>query len=166
MNRLSFFANVRSDRDFRATSGLSKDEFYQLEATFSSYYSPNALEGIPEGFGRETVFQQADEALFFLLYHHKTAVTYDVLALNFGISRAAAHTTVASLKPILKQVLHDLGVLPKRIFQTQAEVDEYFLGVASLSIDATEMPTQRPGNQQEQEDRYSKKNISTALRIP
>ena len=165
MKRLSFFTNVHSDRDFRATTGLSKDEFYQLKRIFAAYYSPNALEGIPEGFGRETVFQQADEALFFLLYYHKTAVTYDVLALNFGVSRAAAHTTVASLKPILKQVLHHLGMLPKRIFQTQAEVDDYFAGVADLSIDATEMPTQGPANEQEQEARYSKKNINIASRI-
>jgi hypothetical protein len=162
MNRLSFFANVKSERDFKATTGLSKDEFCQLNDAFSSYYLPNTLEGIPEGFGRETVFQKSDEALFFLLYHHKTAVTYDVLGLNFGISRAAAHTTVASLKPILKQVLHNLDVLPKRVFQTQVEVDDYFSGVPDLSIDATEMPTQRPVNQEEQEARYSKKNISTA----
>ena len=161
IKRLSFFANAQSDRDFRATTGLSKDEFHQLEAAFSPYYSPNALLGIPAGFGRETVFQQADEALFFLLYSHKTAVTYDVLGLNFGISRAAAHTTVASLKPILKQVLHDLGTLPKRIFKTQQEVDAYFTGVTDLSIDATEIPTQRPQDQHEQEARYSKKNIST-----
>ena len=165
MKRLSFFANVKSDRDFKSTTGLSKDEFDQLNRAFSAYYSPNTLEGIPEGFGRETVFQQSDEALFFLLYHHKTAVTYDVLGLNFGISRAAAHTTVASLKPVLKQVLHQLEVLPKRVFQSQAEVDDYFLGVADLSIDATKMPTQRLGNQQEQAARYSKKNISTASRI-
>ena len=123
----------------------------------SFFHSPNSLEGIPEGFGRQTVFQQSNEALFFLLYHHKTAVTYDVLGLNFGISRAAAYTTVASLKPILKQVLHQLSALPKRLFQTQTEVDDYFLGVADLSIDATEIPTQRPGNQQEQEAHYSKK---------
>ena len=87
-----------------------------------------------------------------------------MLGLNFGISRAAAHTTVASLKPDLKQVLHQLEVLPKRVYQSQVEVDDYFLGVADLSIDATEMPTQRPVNQQEQAARYSKKNISTALR--
>ena len=148
MKRLSFFADAKSDRDFRATTGLSKDEFDQLNMVFSAYYSPNSLEDIPEGFGRQTVFQQSNEALFFLLYHHKTAVTYDVLGLNFGISRAAAYTTVASLKPILKQVLHQLSALPKRLFQTQTEVDDYFLGVADLSIDATEMLTQRPGNQQ------------------
>jgi hypothetical protein len=165
MERLSFFANVKSDRDFKSTTGLSKDEFDYLNTIFSAYYSPNTLEGIPEGFGRETVFQQSDEALFFLLYYHKTAVTYDVLGLNFGISRAAAHKTVAALKPVLKQVLHHEDVLPKRIFQTQAEVDAYFADVADLSIDATEMPTQRPGNQQEQESRYSKKNSSTASKI-
>ena len=95
MKRLIFFSNVKSDRDFSATTGLKKEEFYHLNAVFSTYYSPNSLEGILEGFGRQTVFQQSDEALFFLLYQHKTAVTYDVLGLNFGISRAAAHTTTA-----------------------------------------------------------------------
>jgi len=87
------------------------------------------------------------------------------LALNFGISRAAAHTTVASLKPILRQILHQLNLLPKRLFQTQAELDDYFSEVGDLSIDATEMPTQRPSNQAEQEARFSKKNISTASKI-
>lgn len=165
MERTSFFSNVKSDRDFRSTTGLSKEEFYALHKRFSTLYAPNNLAGIPEGFGRQSAFQCADEALFFLLYHHKTAVTFDVLALNFGLSRAAAHTLIAAFKAILKRVLADMGTLPKRILKTQEEVDAYFNGVAELCIDATEIPTQRPVNQKEQEARYSKKNISTASRI-
>ena len=159
--RISIFSNTKSDRDFRATTGLSKEEFNRLSDKFSCYYTPTVLSGFPNGFGNNSIFQNPKEALFFLLYHYKVATTYDVLAISFGIGRATAHNTITSLNPILKKVLEDEKVLPKRIFSNAKDFESYFLNVPDILIDATESPTQRPDNEDEQKDRYSKKNIST-----
>jgi Helix-turn-helix of DDE superfamily endonuclease len=164
--RISIFANVKSDRQYKATTGLSEEEFNELSAKFSNHYTPYVLINIPEGFGQENIFQDPSEALFFLLYHHKTAVTYDVLAVNFGIGRSTAHNSITFFKQILKLVLTNEGVLPKRLFSDAEELKVYFAGVPDLLVDATETPTQRPDNHKEQEERYSKKNISTVSKTP
>jgi hypothetical protein len=116
MNRISIFNNLKSDRDYRTTTGLTKDEFDELSEKFVHYYPPTVLVGFPQGFGNNSIFQNPSEALFFLLYHHKVAVTYDVLALSFGIGRATAHNAITQLKPILKSILSDKNALPKRLF--------------------------------------------------
>jgi hypothetical protein len=164
--RISIFTNVKTDRQFKSTTGLSKEEFNELSEKFGHYYTPYVLVDIPEGFGNENVFQDPSEALFFLLYHHKTTVTYDVLGINFGIGRSTAHDSVAFFKQILKLVLGNEGALPKRLFADAEELEAYFSDVPDLLVDATETPTQRPDNQEEQEERYSKKNISTASKTP
>ncbi|MFN3378071.1 MAG: transposase family protein [Runella zeae] len=78
---------------------------------------------------------------FFLLYHYKVATTYDVLAISFGIGRATAHNTITLLNPILKKVLEDDKVLPKRMFSNTKDFESYFLNVPGILIDATESPT-------------------------
>jgi hypothetical protein len=164
--QISIFDNVKTDRDYRSTTGLSLTEFKELSSLFSCYYRPSILVGFPAGFGHNSIFQNPSEALFFLLYHHKVAVTYDVLALSFGMGRATAHTAIKALKPILKLVLGEQKSLPARLFSTAQDLEAYFSSVGDLMLDATETPTQRPNNEQEQADRYSKKNISTVSRIP
>ena len=165
-DRISIFANLKSDRQYKATTGLSKEEFNELAGKFSQYYTPYVLVDIPEGFGNDNIFQNPSEALFFLLYYHKTAVTYDVLAINFGIGRSTAHNSIAFFKQVLKQVLLTEGALPKRLFSDATALETYFSTVSDLLIDATETPTQRLDSKEEQEARYSKKNINTASKIP
>lgn len=162
--RTSIFKNVQSDRDFSSSTGLRKDEFYSLAEKFSLYYRPTILAGFPEGFGNDSIFQNASEALYFLLYSYKTGLTYDVLGINFGMSRSAAHSSEKMLKRVLKSVLRDEGVLPKRLFSSVSELEDYFQDVDELLIDATEIPSQRPGNEEEQKERYSKKNINIAIK--
>lgn len=137
-----------------------------MSEKFSFYYRPTVLVGFPEGFGNNSVFQNADEALYFLLYSHKTGLTYDVLGINFGMSRSAAHATEKMLKPLLKSVLGEEKALPRRLFSSVNEMEDYFKGVDALLIDATEIPTQRPVDEDQQKERYSKKNISTVIKAP
>lgn len=164
--RVSFFVNASSDRSYRASTGLSKKDFIDLAEKFSHYYKPTILVGYPEGFGNESIFQNPSEALYFLLYAHKTSLSYDVLGLNFGMSRSAAHQAEIKLKPILKSILRDEGALPKRLFENVEEMEAYFDGVEALLIDATEIPMHRPDNEDTQKERYSKKNISTVVKTP
>ena len=121
--RISVFDNIKSDWDYRATTGLSKDEFKILSEKFNRYCAPSILVGFPQGFGNDSIFQNPSEALFFLLYHNKVSVTYDVLGLNFGIARATAHNAIAQLKPILKAILTDESALPRRLFLTAEKIE-------------------------------------------
>lgn len=162
--RTSIFKNVKTDRGFSASTGLNQAEFNALAEKFSLYYRPTVLVGFPEGFGNDSIFTDSNEALFFLLYAHKTGLSYDVLGINFGMSRATAHSTEKLLKRVLKSVLRDVGVLPKRLFSSVTEMEAYFEEVDELVIDATEIPSQRPQNEKEQRERYSKKNINTVTK--
>jgi hypothetical protein len=155
--RISIFSNVKSDRQFKATTGLSKLEFNELSTSFSNHYAPSTLAGFPEGFGNDSAFQDPSEALFFVLYHHKVNCTYDVLALSFGIARVTAHNCVSFFKKILKKTLESESVMPKRTFSSVSQIETYLSGVEEIFIDATESPAERPQNEDKQEQMYSKK---------
>lgn len=155
--RVSIFSNVKSDRQFRATTGLSKLEFSELSTSFSNHFTPTTLTDFPEGFGNDSTFQDPSEALFFVLYHHKVNCTYDVLALSFGIARVSAHNCISLFKVLLRKTLESESVMPKRIFSSTSEMETYLAGVEEIFIDATESPSERPQNEHKQEQMYSKK---------
>ena len=142
--RISIFSNVKSDRQFRATTGLSKLEFNELSTSFFNHYTPSILTDFPEGFGNNSTFQDPGEALFFVLYHHKVNCTYDVLGLSFGIARVTAHNCVSFFKKILKKTLESESVMPMRIFSGVSEMESYLSGVEEIFIDSTESPAERP----------------------
>lgn len=159
--RISIFANAKTERVYKASTGLSISEFNELALDVASYYDPILPQDVIEPYGTASSIEDAKELLFLVLYHHKTAVTYDVLGLSFGISNGVAFNYVQLGKQILKTVLTQKDCIPKRLFTNKAEFDAYFQDTAELRIDATECPTQRPVNQVDQEARYtSKKNIT------
>jgi len=55
--------------------------------------------------------------------------------------------------------LQQQQVIAKRLFAGQKDFEQTFAGVRDLFIDATEIPIERPDNQELQRNRYSgKKN--------
>jgi hypothetical protein len=64
-------------------------------------------------------------------------------------------------KSILKTVLQDEGVLPERSFENWQQLEEALKNVPLLRIDATERPTQRPQNEQQQKGQCSGKKQHT-----
>lgn len=161
LSRVSIFANAKTERVYKASTGFSINEFNELALDIALYYNPILSQDVVEPYGTSSSIEDAKELLFLVLYHHKTAVTYDVLGLSFGISNGVAFNYVQLGKRILKTVLTQRNCIPKRLFTDKAEFDAYFQGTDELRIDATECPTQRPVNQADQEARYtSKKNIT------
>jgi hypothetical protein len=158
-NRVSIFSNVRTDREYRASTGLSISEFNNLLVIFSKYYQPKTYQ-LSETYTMGHAIQDPAEALFFILFFKKTYPTYDVLGINFGLSNKTAHQYVQQLKVILKQALAEEEVLPFRVFHTKEEQVSFFSTIEECIIDATERPTQRPSNEEVQKERYSgKKNF-------
>ena len=155
-NRISIFLNVRNDRQYRASTGLSILEFNRLLSVFSSYYEPKTYQ-LSDTYSVGHIIQDPAEALFFILFFKKNYSTYDVLGLNFGMSNKTAHKYVQLLKVVLKQALNDEQVLPFRVFETEEEQVNFFSTIEECIVDATERPTQRPSNEQVQKERYSGK---------
>ena len=63
----NLFSNVKSDREFSATTGLSKVEFYELVYEFEEVESQQKAERLASG-GRKEVLTEGSERLFLLLY--------------------------------------------------------------------------------------------------
>jgi hypothetical protein len=158
--RNSIFFNVRTDRQFRASTGLSLEEFNHLSVIFSKYYLPKTY-FLSDTYSVGHVIQDPSEALFFILYFKKTYPTYDILGLSFGFSNKTAHDYVQKLKLILKQCLQEEETLPARVFENEEEQKEFFKNTKEIIVDATERMTQRPSNEDVQKERYSgKKNFT------
>lgn len=160
----NLFSNVKSDREFSATTGLSKVEFYELVYEFEVVEAEVRSARLSAG-GRKEVLMEGAQRLFLLLYYMKAYPSFDVLGLSFGINASTAERYVVELLPILSKTLRKLKCLPARKAEELARLEELlgkaneFLKDESLLIDATERPVERPGQEAEQKGKYSgKKN--------
>jgi hypothetical protein len=154
----NLFSNVKSDREFGATTGLSKVEFYELVYEFEEVECEQKAERLASG-GRKEVLSEGSERLFLLLYYLKTYPSFDVLGLSFGIEASTAERYVLELLPILRKTLLKLKCLPARKAQELARLEELLGKTDKVLIDATERPVERPQDQDEQKGKYSgKKN--------
>ena len=154
------YANVRSDRQMRATTGLSLTAFQNLKEVFAQSYEQKheiALKKKLENLSTRAILSTYEEMLFFVLFQLKNALTYDVLGCIYGTDASVAKRNFENSLLVLKLALRQLGVLPKREFKTVAEFEQYFRKEKDLLIDATEIPIQRPSNQNDQKERYSGK---------
>jgi|GEM_PF-7030642 len=67
---------------------------------------------------------------------------------------------------ILQHALRQLQLLPKRGFEKVEELEQYLRSEKDILIDATEIPIQRPVNQDKQKKAYSgKKKGAACIRI-
>jgi len=94
---------------------------------------------------------------FFILYYFKTYPTFDVLGDRFAMDRSKACTNAHNLTPVLCRALDKAGVLPKRKFNSVAEMKATLAQIEELFIDATERLHQRPQDDKEQRKKYSGK---------
>ncbi|NJL12551.1 MAG: hypothetical protein HC913_05830 [Microscillaceae bacterium] len=70
-NRISIFEKVKKERALRASTGLSKEEFFAQAEKFKEFYKPQLYE-INENFTIGKTIQNPFEALFLMLYYKKT----------------------------------------------------------------------------------------------
>jgi hypothetical protein len=124
-SRNSIFHNVKDDRQFRASTGLSKEEFKKLSERFAQFYKPKVHQ-VTENYTIERTVQNPSEGLFFILYYKKNYPTFDILGLCFGFSNKTVHDYVKLFKGILHQCLSSEEMLPKRIFTDEKEMEEFF----------------------------------------
>ena len=83
----SIYTNLRTERQYRASTGLSEQTFNQLFEQFKRFYVPKKGNSASP---YEPLFQDAREALFFVLFYYKTYPTLQILGLQFGCSDKSA----------------------------------------------------------------------------
>jgi hypothetical protein len=163
---------IRDDRQMKALTGLSPDQFDHLLSVFSDIYgqpsnkrmkqgSPPARAGVTgRGLQRQTA-NLADK-LQFVLYYYKTYPTFDVLGTQFAMARSKAHENLHKLSPILYDTLVHLDLMPYREFTTPEELKAALQGVDRLLIDATERAYHRSTDDAKQREHYSGKKTAYA----
>ena len=96
----STYTNLRTERQYRASTGLSEQTFNQLFEQFKRFYVPKKGNSASP---YEPLFQDAREALFFSLFYYKTYPTLQILGLLFGCSDKSAFEYLEYIKTCLQE---------------------------------------------------------------
>ena len=153
----SIYTNLRTERQYWASTGLSEETFNQLFEQFKQFYVPKKGNSASP---YEPLFQDAREALFFILFYYKTYPTLQILGLPFGCSDKSAFEYLEYIKPALKKALEADKRLAVEVFGSQAAFDKAFERVQDIMIDGFEMPVERDKDKQLQAEDCSGKKMS------
>ncbi len=159
---------IRDDRQIKALTGLSEEQFETLQQSFGEVYEEKQQEAYEQavargertrkrGGGRKGTLATIADKLFFVLYYFKVYPTFDVLATFFSMARSKACENLHRLAPFLQETLSRLGVLPHRDFKSVEEFRRAFQGIDRIIIDVTERAHERPHDAEKQSEMYSGK---------
>lgn len=150
----SIYHNVRTERQYKTSTGLSPTEFEELYDLFQSCYTPKKL--LISG-PTQPILTDKREALFFILHYYTAYPTLQNLNMYFGISDTAASQYLELLQLCLKAALQQKNVLAKRLFTGQESFEKTFTGAHDLFIDVTEILIENSENQEVKRNQYSDK---------
>src|SRR3989440_5350937 len=140
---------IRDDRQMKALTGLSQDQFDHLLPIFSDMYQSSQQKTYEEGRasgtrrrkpggGSKGKLPTMAEKLQFVLYYYKTYPTFDVLGTQFAMARSKANEHLHKLSPVLYDNLVHLEMMPHRECATPEDLRAALQGGDRLLIDATE----------------------------
>lgn len=158
------YKDIRSQRQWRASTGLSEETFKKMVSLFKSAYEDFHEISLAEQISQridEPKFKSYEDIVFFLLYSLKSGLTYDLLALNFDLSRSVVFEQQASQIRILQMALQQNNYMPRRQFESFEDLQAQLKDYDELLIDGTEQRRQRAVNQEDQKDDYSGKKKDT-----
>src|SRR5438034_10815020 len=162
---------IRDDRQMKALTGLSQDQFDHLLPVFSDIYRATQQHtyenGVasgtrrrkPGGGSKGKLPAMADK-LQFVLYYYKTYPTFDVRWQQFEMARSKANEDLHKLSPILYDTLVHLELMPYRELATPEDLKAALQGVDRLLIDATERAYHRSTDNAKQREHYSGKKTA------
>ena len=158
------YRGIRTDRQWRAATGLTKDQFQELSILFGQSYESCFEVSLNEQVEERSdapKFKSYQDFLFFILYSLKSGLTYDLLGLSFDISTSEAFEKQASGVRLLQMTLQQNNHLPRREYESLAQIKAHLQDYDELLIDGSEQTRQRPLNQEDQQDDYSGKKKRT-----
>ena len=162
---------IRDDRQMKALTGLSQDQFNRLLPVFSDIYQATQQKTYEAGLtagtrrrkpggGSQGKLPTLAEQLQFVLSYYKTYPTFDVLGQQFEMARSKANEHLHKLSPILYDTLVHLELMPYRELATPEALKAALQGVDRLLIDATERAYHRSTDDVKQREHYSGKKNS------
>ena len=162
---------IRDDRQMKALTGLSQDQFDHLLSFFGAIYETTQQKTYAEGVeagtrrrkpggGSKGKLPTMAEKLQFVLYYYKTYPTCDVLGTQCEIARSKAHENLHKFSPMLYDTLVHLDLMPHREFTTPEELKAAWRGGDRLLIDATERAYHRSQDEAKQREHYSGKKTA------
>lgn len=152
--------DLKQDRQWRASVGMNKQQFFILleafkKAYFETYQEELAMRKVEVNI--EYCIRNEEELLLFTLFSIKSGLTYDVLGIVCGMNGSNAKRNQRIGLAILAKTLTELNIAPKRNLLTVKDFEEFFENEKALIIDATEQRIQRPGDVEQQKETYSGK---------
>lgn len=156
----TIFENVKSERQFSASTGFNKEQFYDLVFEYDETETLFLKGGLLPANQPKTL-QRVEERVFFTLYYLKVYPTFDVLGICFGMDAAACEAFLKKSLFLLEKTLLRLKVLPSRGFSDHKQLQKALAGIGDLVVDATERRTEKPENKADQSDGYSGKKKPT-----
>lgn len=154
------YKNIKSERQWKATTGLSSDKFHRLCKVFSTCYENKyglSLSEIEVNLRSEFLLKTYEDCLFFVLFQMKNALTYDSLGLLINTDSSNAQRNYERYLSVLESALESLSAMPKRSFKNISEFESYLQKEEELILDVTEHATQRPEGNEAQKEAYSGK---------
>lgn len=169
---MNYLANieslVRDERQLKALIWLNKEEFNFLVDLFwetDKEIKKEEYENRLKEKGKARIYSvwakakldSYEKKVFFLIYYLKTYPTFDVLSFWFWMWRSTACENIHFLLPILKRLLNDLWISPKRTIEKVEDLKEVFWqeNISKLILDATERRYFRHKDREKQEENYS-----------
>lgn len=152
---------LKTDREWRSSTGLSQAKFSQLLTLFTNTYQVVYEVDISEhqaNLKKDFVLATYSDLLFYVLFCLKNPTVYDVRGLIFGLSSSTADYNFEKGLTLLEKTLE--AQMPARQFESLTAFLDWVQKHPVLTIDVTEVRIQRPKDNQRQKDTYSgKKSI-------
>jgi hypothetical protein len=158
-------AQLKTDRDWRSSTGLSQVKFTQLLALFTKAYQAVYEVDIADhqaNLKKDFVFDTYQDLLFYVLFCLKNPTVYDVRGLILGLSSSTAEYNFEKGLALLEKALD--AHMPARRFGCLTTFLDWVQQHPVLTIDVTEVRIQRPKDQQGQKDTYSGKKSTTPIK--
>jgi hypothetical protein len=153
-------SELKQDRQWRATIGMSEKQFSILLELFKKAYFDTYHEELSKrkvDVKVDYCIENEEELLLFTLFSFKSGLTYDVLGFVCGMNGSNAKRNQKIGLEILSKALTSLNVMPKRNLLNVKDFEDFFKEEKDLIFDATEQRIQRPVDYEQQKETYSGK---------
>lgn len=161
------YTKIGSERQWKSSTGLSQDQFEKLLGYFKQTYEFFQGVSLEESAQRREVdllLPTYADCLFFVLFQLKNGLCYDNLGLLIGTDGSNAQRNFEKYLQIIAYTLDRQGIMPNRNFATIEDFKACLQDEKEVIIDASEQPTVRPKDQQQQKEQYSGKKRDIRIR--
>ena len=154
------YKDLKNDRQWRATVGMSEKDFFILCKAFGRAYEIKhelSLEQAATNLTQEFALPGYEDCLFFVLFQLKNGLTQDCLGPVFSMDGSSAWRNFQKYLQVLELSLKQEQALPKRHFKSVQEFVKYLHQEKEITLDVTEYAVQGPADKEKQKHYYSGK---------